>query len=149
MSENGNGNGHTTLTRDQLLEAARTARIERDCLYVPELGGAIWVRGMSGIERDKFEEGLRIRRGRRAGQSDLRNFRAQLAVRVIVNEHGERLLNDQDADIFGKLPAGVLDRIIARCTELSGKAAQDVEEMGNDFASQEVSGDSSSTSRSN
>jgi hypothetical protein len=143
------GNGRKTLTRDQLLEAARTARIERDKLYVPELGGEIWVRGMSGIERDKFEEGLRIRRGRRAGQSDLRNFRAQLAVRVIVDEHGTRLLNDLDADIFGKVPAGVLDRIIARCTELSGKAAEDVDDMGNDSASQEVSDVSSSTSRSN
>jgi hypothetical protein len=141
-------NGHKTLTREQLLEAARNARIERDTLLVPELGGEIWVRGMSGIERDKFEEGLRIRRGRRAGQSDLRNFRAQLAVRVIVNDQGERLLNDLDADIFGKLPAGVLDRIIGRCTELSGKAQEEVDELGNDFGSQGVGDGSSSNSPS-
>ena len=140
---------HKVLTRDQLLEAARSARIERDRLYVPELGGEIWVRGMSGIERDKFEEGLRIRRGKRAGQTDLRNFRAQLAVRVIVNEQGERLLNDLDADIFGKLPAGVLDRIIGRCTELSGKAAEDIEDMGNGSASPAASDGSSSISPSN
>jgi hypothetical protein len=143
------GNGHHILTRDQLLEAARTARIERDRLYVPELGGDIWVRGMSGLERDKFEEGLRIRRGRRAGQTDMRNFRAQLAVRVIVDDQGNRLLNDLDADIFGKLPAGVLDRIIARCTELSGKAAEEIEDMGNDSASQAISAASSTTSPSN
>jgi|SRR5215471_21093530 len=149
MSESGNGNGHKTLTRDQLLEAAKHARIERDKLYVPELGGDIWVRGMSGIERDKFEEGLRIRRGKRAGQTDLRNFRAQLAVRVIVDESGARLLNDLDADIFGRLPAGVLDRIIARCTELSGKAQDEVDELGNDFASVEAGDGSSSTSASN
>lgn len=141
-----NGNGHKTLTRDQLLEAAKHARIERDRLLVPELGGEIYVRGMSGIERDKFEEGLRIRRGKRAGQSDLRNFRAQLAVRVIVDENGQRLLTDLDADIFGRLPAGVLDRIISRCTELSGKAQEEIDELGEGSASEAATGDSSSTS---
>src|SRR5262245_53027404 len=148
MNENGNGNGHKTLTRDQLLDAAKHARIEREKLYVPELGGEIWVRGMSGIERDKFEEGLRIRKGRNAGQTNLKNFRAQLAVRVIVDENGARLLNDLDADIFGKVPAGVLDRIIGKCTELSGKAQDEVDELGNDFASEVAGGGSSSTSAS-
>lgn len=123
------------LTGDQIREAVRNTKIERELLTVPELGGEIYVRGMSGKERDKFEEGLRIRTGRKAGQSDLRNFRATLAVKVIVNENGERVLNDGDADLFGKLPAGVLDRIIAKCTDLSGKAAEEVEELGNDSAS--------------
>lgn len=123
------------LTGDQLRDAARNAKIDRDRLTVPELGGDIFVRGMSGKERDKFEEGLRIRKGSKAGQSDLRNFRAQLAVKVIVNDAGERLLNDADADLFGRLPAGVLDRIIAKCTELSGKAEQEIDDLGNDSAS--------------
>lgn len=137
-----------TLTRDQMIEAAKNARIERDKLLVPELGGEIWVRGMSGIERDKFEEGLRIRKGKRAGQSDLRNFRAQLAVRVIVDDQGQRVLNDLDADIFGRLPAGVLDRIITRCNELSGKAQEELDDLGNDSASPAASDDSSSSSLS-
>jgi hypothetical protein len=135
------------LTRDQILEAARNATIDRDALTVPELGGRIWVRGMSGKERDQFEEGLRIRKGKRAGQSDLRNFRAQLAVKVIVNEAGERLLNDQDADIFGRLPAATLDRIISKCQELSGKAEEEIEEMGNVSGREEVGAASSSSSR--
>ncbi len=127
------------LTGDQLRDAARNAQIDRERLVVPELGGDIFVRGMSGKERDKFEEGLRIRKGSKAGQSDLRNYRAQLAVKVIVNEAGERLLADNDADLFGRLPAGVLDRIIAKCTELSGKAAEEIDDLGNDSASQAAS----------
>lgn len=137
-----------SLTREQMLEAARNAKIERDTLTVPELGGEIWVRGMSGTERDKFEEGLRIRKGKRAGQTDLRNFRAQLAVRVIVDEQGQRVLTDADAEIFGRVPAGVLDRIIARCTELSGKADEEIDDLGNASASQAASGASSSSSPS-
>lgn len=119
------------LTRDDMLRAAREARIQRDKLTVPELGGDIYVRGMSGKERDEFEEGLRIRRGRKAGQSDLRNFRAKLAVKVIVNEDGQRILTDEDATVFGQLPAGVLDRIITRCSELSGLAEEEADDLGN------------------
>lgn len=124
----------SALTRDQILEAVRHAKIERDQLTVPELGGDVWVRGMSGTERDRFEEGLRIRKGKRAGQSDLRNFRAQLAVRVLVTEAGARILTDGDAEIFGTLPAGVLDRIISRCTELSGKADEEIDDLKNGSA---------------
>lgn len=120
-----------SLTRDQILQAARNAKIERDTLHVPELGGYIFVRGMSGTERDEFEEGLRIRKGRRTGQADLRNFRARLAVKVIVTEDGQRIMQDEDAKIFGQMPAGVLDRIISRCTELSGMADEEAEDLGN------------------
>ncbi len=126
------------LTADQLREAARNAKIDRERLVVPELGGGIWVRGMSGIERDKFEE--HYRRKAKGGKTDLRNFRAQLAVKVIVDVHGQRLLNDSDADIFGKLPSGVLDRIIAKHTELSGQGEEELEELGNGSASEAASG---------
>ena len=142
-------NNSTVLTGDQIREAARTAQIAREPLVVAEFGGTIYVRGMSGRERDRFEEGLRIRKGSRAGQSDLRNFRAQLAVRVIVDEHGERLLADNDAELFGRVPAGVLDRILAKCTQLSGKAEEEIEELGNDSASAAASDAAVSSSRTN
>lgn len=135
------------LTGDQIREAARNATIDREKMNVPELGGEIFVRGMSGKERDKFEEGLRIRKGNRSGQSDLRNFRANLAVRVIVDEQGQRLLNDGDAELFGRMPAGVLDRILAKCHELSGKAEEEIDDLGNGSASAAASADSASSSR--
>ncbi len=135
MSE-GNGNERVVnLTRDQILEAARTAKIEHEAMIVPELGGRIWVRGMSGKERDKTEEMFRIKRGPRVGQSDLRNFRAFMASRVIVNEAGDRILNDQDADMLGRLPAAVLDRIIAKMNDLSGTTDADADDLGNASAS--------------
>src|SRR3954452_15741175 len=114
------------LSADQIRKAAGEAAAPRALLVVPELGGAIYVRGMGGTERDAFEEGLRIKKGRRTGQSDLTNFRARLAVRCIVNEQGDRILANAAADVLGRLPAGVLDRILAKITELSGKAADEV-----------------------
>ena len=121
----------SALTRDQILQAARNAKIERDEISIPELGGKVFVRGMSGKERDEFEEGLRIRKGKRSGQTDLRNFRARLAVKIIVDGEGQRILTDDDAAIFGQMPAGVLDRIISRCTELSGLAEEEIEDEKN------------------
>ena len=134
-----------SLSRDQILQAARNAKIQLDKLHVPELGGDIYVRGMSGKERDEFEEGLRIRKGKRTGQSDLRNFRARLAVKVIVTEDGQRILQDDDAAIFGQMPAGVLDRIISRCTELSGMADEEAEDLGNGSGSVDGGGSSSNS----
>jgi len=131
------------ITREQLLEAARHARIQRDKLHIPELGGDIWVRGMSGAERDEFEEGLRYRRGRKVGQTNLRNFRAKFAVKVVVDEAGTRVLQDQDATIFGQLPAGILDQIVGRSTELSGLSEEEIDNLGNDSGSPEASGGSS------
>ena len=125
------------MNREQLLAAAKAATIERRALTIPALGNEpVYVRGMSGKERDEFENDLRFRKGRRTGQADLRNFRARLAVKVITDEQGKRLLQDEDAAVFGELPAGVLDQIIAACTELSGMSDEEVEQMGNGSASE-------------
>lgn len=133
------------LTGDQIRDAARHARIDRDTLTVPELGGDICVRGMSGTERDRLEESFRVRKGKRQGQVDLRNFRAAMAARVIVNEEGERLLNDGDVEILGRLPSGVLDRIISKCNDLSGRSDEEVDDLGNASASPAASDASASS----
>lgn len=138
------------LSREDLLEAARKAAdIPRESLHVPELGGDVWVRGMSGRERDRFEEALRIRKGRRAGQTNLLNYRAKLAVQCLMNAEGERLMTDADADALGQLPVGVLDRIAQKVNELSGRDAEEMDDLGNDSGSPAASGGSTSSSPSN
>lgn len=136
------------LTGEQIREKARNVTQPQKLITVPGLGD-IWVRGMSGRERDKFEEGLRIKTGKRAGQSDLKNFRARRAVQLIVNEDGTRALNDGDADLLGNLPDGQLDQILYEVNELSGVGDEAVTELGNGSASQAATGDSASSSLSN
>lgn len=129
-----NGNGPSVpplLTGDQIRQRARETKIRRAKIHVPDLGGDIYVRGMSGTERDRLEERFRVRNGRRAGQVDLRNFRAMMTCRVVVDAHGNRLLNDGDADVIGNLPSGALDQIIAKCNELSGMTEEEAEDLGN------------------
>lgn len=130
------------LTREQIQEASRSAKIDRERMVVPEFGddGVIWVRGMSAREQDKVEESFRIKSGKRAGQIDQTNFRAAVTAKVVVNEAGERMFSDNDAEWLGRFKSGVLDRIIAKSRELSGATDEEAEEMGNDSESQAASG---------
>ena len=134
------------LTGEQIRQAARDTKIERAKMTVPEIGGDIYVRGMSGIERQRITESHRIRKGGRAGQLNLPLLLIAIAARVIVDEDGNRLLNDGDVEVLGRLPSGVIDRIISKTNELSGMTDEESDELGNDSASQEVSAASSSSS---
>ena len=118
------------LTREQIQEASRSARIDREKMVVPEFGddGIIWVRGMSAREQDKIEESFRIKSGKKQGQIDASNFRAAMAAKVIVTDAGERLCADNDADWLGRFKPGTLDRIIAKARELSGATEEEADE---------------------
>ena len=50
------------LNREALMAAASSGELPRVRVEVPELGGFVWVRGMSGIERDAWEKALVVRR---------------------------------------------------------------------------------------
>jgi hypothetical protein len=130
------------LTGEQIREAARNATMPRKLITVPGLGD-VWVRGMSGKERDKHEESMRIKFGRKAGQSDLRNFRAKRATQLIVDEEGHRILNDGDADLLGNLTDAVLDQILGEVAELSGQGEEANADLGNASANPAASGASS------
>jgi hypothetical protein len=82
---------------------------------VPEWGGDVIVKGMTGTERDAFEAGIRPK-----GVLDLRNARAKLLVKVLVNENGTRLFADVQAGELGKRSAIVIERIYDVAARLSG-----------------------------
>src|SRR5215470_8579640 len=126
-----------TLSRDAILGASD---IETESVPCPEWGGPVLIKGMTGAERDAFE--AMIRKG--GGEVDLRNARARLLVRVIVNESGTRIFTDADAADLGKKSARVINRLYDAAAKLSGLADEDIAELeGNSEAA--PSGDSSST----
>lgn len=91
---------------------------------VPEWGGDVIVRGMSGTERDAFEASIRPK-----GVLDLRNARAKLLVRVLVNENGTRLFGEKEAGLLGKRNAAILERLYDVAARLSGMSDTEQEEM--------------------
>lgn len=103
--------------------------IETREVDVPEWGGTVLVRALTGAQRDAWEASLQLQRGNEMVR-DLTNARAKLVVRALVDEKGQRLFKDQDAGALGAKSGKVLDRIydiVAEMSGLSDTAAVDAE----------------------
>jgi len=111
------------LSRDAIL-AAKSLRTEE--VAVPEWGGTVLVRELSGRERDEWEASLAVMRGKTM-VPDVANIRAKLAARTI--DDGEPVFTQQDVAALGELSAAALDRVFDVASRLSGLNPEDVEAM--------------------
>lgn len=107
------------LTKDQILQAddKRTERVE-----VPEWGGTVIVRTLTGTERDLFEESIL-----RDGRQDFKGIRAKLVALSVVDEHGNRLFAFDEAELLGEKAAPAIDRLFGIAQRLSGFTEKDME----------------------
>lgn len=134
-----------TLTKNQILTANDLETREVD---VPEWGGSVTVKALSGKERDAWEASLRVTRGKQTA-ADTSNIRAKLVARALIGDDGERLFSDQDIAALGDKSALVLDRlfdVIAEMSGLSNKADEDAEKNSQDVPSEASTSDSPETS---
>lgn len=106
-----------TLSRDAILGAVDIQTKEVD---VPEWGGAVFIKGMTGAERDAFEA-----TNQRNGEQNLTNVRARFLVRCIVNEEGTRIFADQDAAGLGKKSSAAISRLWDAAAELNGTSDEE------------------------
>jgi hypothetical protein len=117
------------VSKGALLDAAKSgSSIQTERLFVPEMGGEVIVRSLTGSERDKFEASLMEQRGSRVTYKPV-NVRASLAVRCLVDESGARMFTDDDAEALGELSAAVLGPIYDLAQRLSGMSRKDVDEL--------------------
>lgn len=116
------------LSKEALLSAASSSQRPTETVDVPELGGSVIVRGMSGVERDAWERSLIVGRGKRR-DVNTDNVRARLAVRSLCDEQGNRLLEDGDAVVLGRLRVDVLNRIFEAAQRVSGVTDEDIDEL--------------------
>lgn len=121
------------LSRDQILEAKD---LETREVEVPEWGGTVLVRALSGTDRDAYEASLVQMRGNKS-VPQLGNIRAKLVARAIVDEDGNRLFTDADIKVLGQKSAAALSRVFTVAAEMSGLNDADIEEIeGNSDAAQ-------------
>ena len=113
------------VSRDAV-EAAQD--LESEEVDVPEWGGIVYVRGLTAAERDDFEASCLISPGKQQ-TLNLKNMRAKLVVLSVVDEHGERIFSDADAEMLGGKCAAVVDRLFSIAQRLSGLSDTDVEEL--------------------
>lgn len=113
----------TLLTRDQILAAQDLQAVDVD---VPEWGGAVRVRMMSGTEREAFTSSMVVA----DGKLNAADYRVRLVAACIIGEDGQRLFSFDDVATLGNKSAAALDRVFQACDKLnaaSGKAVDDAE----------------------
>ena len=129
------------LGRDEILESEDLAT---ETVAVPEWGGAVIVRALTGTERDAYESEIFSLRGQGGGvEYNLQNIRAKLSARTIVDTDGKRLFTDADIVKLGLKSAAALDRVFSAAQRLSRLTAQDVKELTTQLGNGQ-SGDSGS-----
>lgn len=114
-----------TLNRDQILKADD---LPREKVNVPEWGGDVWIRTMTGTERDAFEQESIEGKGKNI-TVNMKNIRARLIVRTAVDESGKRLFAEADAVLLGAKSGKALDRVFDVAQEMSGLTDKDVEDL--------------------
>jgi hypothetical protein len=119
--------GPVLLTRDAILKFGSLLKTEE--VPVPEWGGSVLVRELTGRGRDEWEASLTVQRGDRI-VPDTANLRAKLVARCVVGEDGEPLFSQQDVNALGELSAAALNRVADVASRLSGLREEDLEEMG-------------------
>ena len=130
--------------RDEIL-AAQDLPLTKVDIDAPGWPKAVWLRVMTGTERDAYEEGQVNRNGKDV-RLNLANFRAKLLCMTLVQEDGQRIFNDIDAAALGKKSSAVLDKLYTVACRVNGLGAKDVEELTKNSDSA-TSGDSTSDSR--
>ena len=108
---------------------------------VPEWGGHVWVRTMTGTERDAFEAALLNGESK---ATNLGNIRARMASMTLCDDVGERLFVAEDIEELGAKSAAALDRVFAVAQELNHFGDKDVEDLAKNLGAA-PSGDSGSS----
>lgn len=115
------------LSREDILTAQD---LVTEGVEVPEWGGSVFIRTLTGTERNTWELEAVPNANRGDYQSmELLNLREKLLVKVIVDEEGKRLFTDKDIKALGEKSAAALDRLFEVAQRLNRLSARDVEEL--------------------
>lgn len=127
------------LSRDDILKADD---LETEDVDVPEWGGVVRIRGLTGTQRDAFEASV-VKMNGTNKQYNLTNLRARFVALCVVDADGKRLFTDQDVKQLGEKSATALERVWTAARKLSGMSEDDVEELAEGFADGQSDGSTS------
>jgi hypothetical protein len=112
------------LKRDEILAADDMKTVT---VSVPEWGGDVIVRTMTGTDRDRFDESIieYDESGKRKVAWD--NLRAKLVAATVVDEIGKPLFSPKDVELLGRKSAIALQRVFAAAQALNGVGDDELE----------------------
>jgi hypothetical protein len=130
------------MNRDAQREAILASDdLRREPVDVPwEMGGKkLYVRELTAKERDEYLA-ITMKTGTFAWG---KNLTAELLVKAIVNEDGERLFSDDDAEALGAKGTSVLSKLFKVAMRLSGMEVEAAEAIKADFGIAQSDGSNS------
>lgn len=93
-----------------------------DPIPVPEWGGDVFCKTLSGTERDAFEEAY--------AENKMKSFRARFLVLTLCDGKGERMFADSDSAELSKKSSIVLNRLFEAAWKFNAFTSEAVETLG-------------------
>ena len=112
------------LSRNDILKASD---IKTEEVNIPEWGGSVLVRGLSGVERGLYESSLAPKGVDGKSVFDTVYLRIKMLVIVCVDEKGHPLFTEADIEALGKKSAGPIERLFEVASRLSGLSEKDAQ----------------------
>ena len=89
---------------------------------VPEWGGDVYFRTISGLERDQFEDAY--------SEQKMRAFRARFLELTISDVNGDRLFGDNEDEDLGKKSSVVINRLFDEAWQHNAFTQEAVDALG-------------------
>lgn len=96
--------------------------VRKERFHVPEWKGDVFLRVLTGTDRDRFEESY--------ADQKMKAFRIRFLLLALCDEDGERLFSDEEADILGKKSSVVINRLFEAGWKLNAFTQEAVDALG-------------------
>lgn len=103
---------------------------------VPEWGGDVYFRTISGLERDQFEDAY--------SEQKMKAFRARFLVLTISDENGDRLFADNEIEALGQKSSVVINRLFDEAWQHNAFTQEAVDALGEGSSPDQSEGSTSS-----
>jgi hypothetical protein len=101
--------------------------VRKEKVSVPEWGGDVYLRVLSGTDRDRFEESY--------ADQKMKAFRLRFLLLALCDEKGERLFSDDEADVLGRKSSVVINRLFEAGWKINAFTQEAVDALGEDSPS--------------
>lgn len=101
---------------------------------VEAFGGVIYFKEWTSTERDKFEGGLIVGKGK-AQRVSTENIRAKMFIRSVCDITGKLIFDDSDLNDIGSLPAAEVEKVYAEIQKVNSVSDEDVDELARNSSS--------------
>jgi hypothetical protein len=117
------------VNREEKRAAILASDLPREPVEVPWIEDKLYVRGLTAGEKDAWYS-----RNMPGGEFVwTANMTAELVVRTLVDEDGQRIFEDEDVAALGAKDAETMGRLFDISMRLSGLSEEGVEEIRGDF----------------